>query len=137
MEAFNSIPVFFTKMKLQHDTLTQSERLECVLNHEEPDRIPQYINGMPEYSEFYQELMEREDELLGDDLDFVLTPSGDFSVDVLFGADIINRIGNIKQPRPIWIDDNDNYINESEVEVIDGKKIGRFIDRSGRLMKSM
>ncbi|HMF31905.1 MAG TPA: hypothetical protein VKK79_10840, partial [Candidatus Lokiarchaeia archaeon] len=68
-------------MRLETDTMGQKERLETVLNHQEPDRLPFYLMGMPDYGDFFQEFLSREEELLDpwteDDQNVVLTPCGD------------------------------------------------------------
>ena len=77
-------------MRLDDDSMTQKDRLETVLNLEIADRIPCYINGFPEYGDFYQELISREDELLDpyteDDSKVLITPIGDFTVNCFFKA---------------------------------------------------
>ncbi|MFX0101182.1 MAG: uroporphyrinogen decarboxylase family protein [Candidatus Hodarchaeota archaeon] len=81
-------------MKLETDTMTATERVLATINHEEPDRVPCYVMGIPSYSKCYIEYLEREDEIFGDggwgddDENILLTPMGDYTLKYYFGADV-------------------------------------------------
>jgi Uroporphyrinogen decarboxylase (URO-D) len=121
-------------MKLDTDTMSQEERLRTVLNFEEPDRLPCFLLGMPVYSDFYQEFIRREDELMDpyteDETKVLLTPSGDYTTETFFGADIITN-GAKQQYQNRWIDD-DGKVQDQGV-MVNGVETGKFVDRAGRL----
>ena len=123
-------------MKLEFDTMNQKERLRCVLNHEEPDRLPCFLLGMPVYGDFYQEFLNREDELLDeyteDENNILFTPSGDYTIDSFFGADIIIKNAEVEY-KTRWIDDNGKITDHGVM--VDGIQTGKFVDRAGRLFK--
>ena len=52
-------------MHLETDQMTQAQRLECIMNHQKPDRIPILMMEMPEYGEFYQDYMKKKAAKLG------------------------------------------------------------------------
>ncbi|MBD3188338.1 hypothetical protein GF325_16000 [Candidatus Bathyarchaeota archaeon] len=81
-------------MKLDTDTMGATERFRLTIHHEQPDRVPCYVMGIPPYSKCYKEFFEREDQIFdkggwGDDDDnILLTPMGDFTMKYYFGADV-------------------------------------------------
>jgi hypothetical protein len=107
-------------MHLETDTMTQRERLECLLNHREPDRVPCYLMGWPEYSDFYQEFKSKESSLFDpyteDDKNILITPSGDYTLNVFFGADIIVRGNHVVTPPALWLDSDGNISKQQSVD---------------------
>ncbi|MHA1683022.1 MAG: uroporphyrinogen decarboxylase family protein [Promethearchaeota archaeon] len=81
-------------MRLDTDTMNATERFLATIHHEEPDRVPCYVMGIPPYSRCYKEFIEREDEIFGDggwgdnDDNILLTPMGDYTLKYYFGADV-------------------------------------------------
>ncbi len=105
--------------------MSQRDRLETVLNHRDPDRLPFYLMGMPHQGDFSQEFRRREGELLDpyteDDHNVVLTPCGDFTVQVFFGTDIVVHGEKVEYPKTRWVDeqgrltDHGQLVGNSEV----------------------
>lgn len=81
-------------MILDTDTMNATERFLATIQHEEPDRVPCYVMGIPSYSKCYKEFIAREDEIFGeggwgdDDDNILLTPMGDFTIKYYFGSDV-------------------------------------------------
>lgn len=89
-------------MKLDTDTMTAAERVLATIHHEEPDRAPCYVMGIPPYSKCYKEFVDRE---AHDQLDFfendnniMITPMGDMTLKYFFGADVEMTAIGIKSP---------------------------------------
>lgn len=124
-------------MRVDSDTLTQTERLRRVLNHESPDRVPCYLMGMPEYSDFYQEFKAHEDELLATytekDENVILTPCGDYTIPVFFGADIIVRGGHVDFPKDQWLNTEGKFVEHGTMK--HGHETGLKVTYFGRLEK--
>ncbi|MBD3352610.1 MAG: hypothetical protein GF364_14070 [Candidatus Lokiarchaeota archaeon] len=82
-------------MILDSDTMTANERVKKVINHEEPDRIPVYLMGIPPYSQVYIELMANDEAILDqwteNDENIILTPMGDFTVRYNLGTEVETR----------------------------------------------
>ncbi len=82
-------------MKLDTDTMTAIERVKATVQHEEPDRVPVYLMGIPVYSRTYIEWHAREDEIMDswteNDDNVLLTPLGDFTLRYFFGTDVETR----------------------------------------------
>jgi uroporphyrinogen decarboxylase len=124
-------------MYLESDRLSQTERLRMVLDHQEPDRLPIYINGMPVYSEFYQEFLQREDELLEsfteNEKNILLTPAGDFTIPAFFGSDIVFRGCHVEYPPDQWLDSSGKFTDRGIEK--EGKQTGLKVTYFGRLEK--
>lgn len=127
---------------MQHplDRMNQYERLKTLLDHQEPDRVPCYINGMPIYSDFFQEFKKREDTLLDKYTDneenVLLTPSGDFTTSVFFGADLMVRGTRIDYPKDQWISPEGNFVPHGEfVKGANDVELGTKITYFGRKEK--
>ena len=79
-------------MKLDTDTMTATERFLCVIRHEEPDRIPIFLMGVPAYSKCHIELTADNEKLLDEwtdnDEHVLLTPFGDLTTRSYFGAEV-------------------------------------------------
>ncbi len=79
-------------MELETDTMGATERVETLLNHEEPDRIPIYLMGIPPYSLTYKQLFEEYedefDEWTEDDNNLLLTPLGDYTIRYYLGSEV-------------------------------------------------
>jgi uroporphyrinogen decarboxylase len=95
-------------LRLASDKLSQAERLAKVLGHEEPDRVPCFLMGMLTSGSFWQEFKRREDELLDaytdDEQNIVLTPCGDYTVPVFFGADVVLQGCPVDEPHAEWVE---------------------------------
>ncbi|MHA1792571.1 MAG: uroporphyrinogen decarboxylase family protein [Promethearchaeota archaeon] len=105
-------------MKLETDTMNATERFITTINHEEPDRVPCYIMGIPPYSKCYKEFFGREDEIFGeggwgdDDDNILLTPMGDFTMKYYFGADVEMTGISVKNSQPNLLLNDDGTVNE-------------------------
>ena len=106
-------------MRLESDTFSQGERLATVLDHREADRVPCFLAGMERSGSFWDEFMEREDELLDtytdDERNIVITPCGDYTVPVFFGADVVLHGSRVHEPPSTWID-----VRGQDIEHLDG-----------------
>ena len=75
--------------------------------------------GMPEYGDFGIEFKCREDELLADytekDENIVFTPTGDYTVPVLFGADITTRGVHVDYPKDHWFDEKGEFTDHPQM----------------------
>lgn len=95
-------------MRLETDTLSQAERLAAVLDHREADRVPCFLMGLERSGSFWDEFMAREGELLDshtdDERNIVMTPCGDYTVPVFFGADVVLHGCNVHEPASTWVD---------------------------------
>jgi len=104
-------------VKLDSDTMTATERVLASIRHEEPDRVPCYIMGIPPYSKCYKEFVERErkEELAGffdNDANIVITPMGDYTLKYFFGADVeMAGIGVQGRGSPTYLLNADDSIN--------------------------
>ncbi|MHA1819717.1 MAG: uroporphyrinogen decarboxylase family protein [Promethearchaeota archaeon] len=135
-------------MKLESDTLTAIERFKKVIHHEEPDRLPIFLMGIPEYSQCYIELMEEEEDLLDefteDDENVLLTPFGDYTIRYFFGAEVEPRSVNVKLDfKKKILDENNKIIGDFDQsvknEVIDKarKTINKTKKSPGILLKTV
>ncbi len=115
--------------------MSQSERLELILNHQEPDRVPIYLNGMPIYSDFYQEFLLRQDDLMDkyteDEHNILLTPCGDFTINAFFGTDIVFRGCHVEFPKEQWLGSDGRLIDHGIR--IGNYEVGRRVTYTGRL----
>jgi len=72
--------------------MTATERFLCVIRHEEPDRIPIFLTGVPAYSKCHIELTADNEKLLDEWTDnddhVLLTPFGDLTTRSYFGAEV-------------------------------------------------
>nr|MDO8111778.1 uroporphyrinogen decarboxylase family protein [Candidatus Sigynarchaeota archaeon] len=112
--------------------MSQRERLQTVLNHSEPDRLPFYLMGMPSYGDFFQEFRRREDLLdtyTDDDKNILLTPCGDITVNAFFGADIITHGLHVEYPKTQWIDAKNNLVEHGII--VHGVETGMRINYFG------
>lgn len=95
-------------MRLETDTFTQVDRLATVLDHREADRVPCFLMGLERSGSFWDEFMAREEELMeaytDDERNIVITPCGDFTVPVFFGADVVLHGCTVHEPAPAWVD---------------------------------
>ena len=91
-------------MRLDTDTMNATERFLATIQHEEPDRVPCYVMGIPSYSRCYKEFIALEDEIFGDggwgdnDDNILLTPMGDYTLKYYFGADVEMTALGIQYP---------------------------------------
>ncbi len=81
------------RVQLDSDTMTATERFLATIRHEEPDRVPCYVMGIPPYSLCHKEFMEREekgefDAFFEDDANIMITPMGDYTMKYFFGAEV-------------------------------------------------
>lgn len=81
-------------MKLDSDTMTATERGLATIRHEEPDRVPTYLMGIPPYSKCYKEFWAKEDEIFEgdwgkDEKNILLTPLGDFTMRYYMGDEVM------------------------------------------------
>ncbi|HME54980.1 MAG TPA: uroporphyrinogen decarboxylase family protein [Candidatus Lokiarchaeia archaeon] len=122
-------------MYLETDSMTQRERLDAVLNHQQPDRLPFYLMGYPRFGSFYQEFLKCEDELLdaytGDDRNVLLTPCGDYTINAFFGADIITRGLSVDYPKHQWLDEQKKFTDHGIM--VNGKQTGFRVNYFGYL----
>ncbi len=80
-------------MKLDTDTMNATERFRATIHHQEPDRVPCYVMGIPPYSKCYKEFVEREemgklDDFFDNDENIMITPMGDYTLKYFFGAEV-------------------------------------------------
>lgn len=80
-------------MKLDTDTMNATQRCLAIINHQEPDRMPMYVMGIPQYSRCYKEFVQKEDEIFNsaygeNDGNIVLTPLGDYTMRYYFGSEV-------------------------------------------------
>ncbi len=80
-------------MRLDTDTMTATERFKVTIKHEEPDRVPCYVMGIPPYSLCHKEFIMREeqgllDKFFDNDENIMITPMGDYTMKYFFGADV-------------------------------------------------
>jgi uroporphyrinogen decarboxylase len=80
-------------MKLDTDSMSAVDRVMATIHHEEPDRVPMYVMGIPPYSRCFKEFKAKEDEIFdgeyGENPDnILLTPLGDYTLKYYFGADV-------------------------------------------------
>jgi hypothetical protein len=81
-------------MRLDTDTMTATERGLTTIRHEEPDRVPTYLMGIPSYSKCYKEFWAKEDEIFDgvwgqDEKNILLTPLGDFTMRYYMGDEVM------------------------------------------------
>lgn len=107
--------------QLDTDTMGATERVLATINHEEPDRVPIYLMGMPDYSDFYQEFLRREsDPRLGfeawttDDANLKFTPFGDLTMPYFFGQECAHASVDIQGRFKKWIDAEGQFIPQPE-----------------------
>ena len=107
-------------MQLETDTMNATERIIATINHEEPDRVPCYVMGIPSYSKCYKEFLEREDDIFGDggwgddDSNILLTPMGDYTMKYYFGADVDMTAIGVKQNSPRFLLNEDGSLNTDQ-----------------------
>ncbi|MEX2718932.1 MAG: uroporphyrinogen decarboxylase family protein [Candidatus Sigynarchaeum springense] len=103
--------------RLGTDTMTATERFLTTIHHEEPDRVPYYVMGIPPYSRCYKEFVEREkrgefEAFFDDDSNIMITPMGDYTLKYFFGADVeMTSIGVQGRGRPIYLVKDDGTID--------------------------
>ncbi len=124
-------------MRLDTDTMTAQDRVLAVVNHEQPDRVPTYLMGMPAYADFYQEFLAREDDpTLGfeafteDPANLKFTPLGDLTVPYFFGQECVGMRADIKGQFNQWIDKDGNFVDHWDVHE---QGPGRQVTYYGRL----
>jgi hypothetical protein len=104
-------------MKLDTDTMTATERVLATIHHEEPDRAPCYVMGIPPYSKCFKEFEDREergelDDFFNNDKNIMITPIGDMTLKYFFGADVeMTGISVQGKGRPNYIVNEDGSIN--------------------------
>lgn len=124
-------------MRLDTDTMTATERVLAEVNHEEPDRVPIFLMGMPDYSDFFQEFLRRqEDPAVGfdaftdDNANIKLTPFGDLTIPYFFGHECASRGIDIEGQFRKWLDDAGN-LHDGALPA--GFKESRQVTYMGRL----
>ena len=82
-------------MILDTDTMSANERFTKVINHEEPDRLPIYIMGIPDYSKVFIEIMADDERVLDEwtenDDNILFTPLGDMTIRYNLGAELEHK----------------------------------------------
>jgi uroporphyrinogen-III decarboxylase len=123
-------------MKLDTDTMTAKERFLCVIRHEEPDRLPIFLMGVPEYSKCYLELTANNEKMLDEwtdkDENVLLTPLGDLTTRYFFGAEVeTHGVG-------ISYSFEDKEVNDKGAIVgdVDHAKKSELLDKARKLMES-
>ncbi len=118
--------------------MSQRDRLETVLNHKDPDRLPVFLMGILEQGDFSQEFRCREEELLdpytNDDRNILLTPCGDLTVQVYFGADIIVRGERVEYPKGQWVNEQGKLVDHGQF--VGNREIGLKVNYFGYLEKT-
>lgn len=104
-------------MKLDTDTMGATERFKTVINHEEPDRIPIFLMGIPVYSTAYIELMANDEERLDEwteiDENILITPMGDYTIRYILGSELENKsIGIISDFTNKHVDKQGNILGD-------------------------
>ncbi|HME53883.1 MAG TPA: uroporphyrinogen decarboxylase family protein [Candidatus Lokiarchaeia archaeon] len=104
-------------MKLDTDSMTASERVLATIRHEEPDRAPCFLMGIPPYSKCFKEFEDREehgqlDEFFDDEANIMITPMGDMTLKYFFGADLeMTSIGVRGRNSPTYLLNPDDSLN--------------------------
>ncbi len=124
-------------MRTDHDTMSQRDRLETVMNHQDPDRLPVYLMGILDQGEFSQEFQRREAEIFDpyteDDRNVILTPCGDFTRNVFLGADIVVHGEHIEYPKTQWVDAEGKLTDRGQI--VGNREVGLRVNYFGYLEK--
>lgn len=119
--------------------MTATERFLTTIDHEEPDRVPMHLMGVPPYSRTFQEWLAREEELMDewteDDYNVLITPLGDFTLRYFLGSELETwGVGIATGFAPLALDDDGRPVDDLSVAAeLLKRPEGRQVDYFGRV----
>jgi hypothetical protein len=120
-------------MRLDSDTMTATERVLAAVNHEEPDRVPTFLMGMPQYGDFFQEFLRREsDPAFGweafteVDANLKLTPFGDLTMPYFFGHECAQRGIDLEGQFKLWVKPDGTLVEGKDNDQREGEQVTYF-----------
>lgn len=127
-------------MRLDSDTMTATERVLATLAHEEPDRCPIFLMGIPPYSRTYLEWQAREEEIMDawtENEDHLLfTPLGDYTLRYFFGTEFeAHGVGIQPRFHTKVLDEHGNEVTDPDEKrrLTSDTAEGRKVDYLGRI----